>query len=211
MCEVVLVATSNTKIDDLYRDGLNRQRFLPALSLLHQHCDEIQIQAERDYRLGKPLALHAYVYPLNARHQALMVQQFQALVSDGNIGGEIAVQSRMIPVVRSSQTVIWFDFDVICAMPRCQLDYIEIVDRFHTVFVSNIPVLNQGSSNTAVVLFMHLVDILYDRGIRLIISAAVPAAALYESGPMLTEFARTLSRLEEMQSDDYLSRRSLLN
>ena len=104
-----------------------------------------------------------------------------------------------------SQRVIWFDFDVICNLPRSQLDFLEIADRFDTIFVSNIPVI-AADDTTHVILFIHFVDVMYDRGIRLIISAAVAAEELYVQGPMLNSFQRTLSRLNEMQSADYLAR-----
>ncbi len=204
---VVLVATSNTKIDDLYLNGMNRERFLPALALLHQYCEEIMLHSSMDYRLGKPVTLHAYVHPLTMSNQQLLEEQFQSLAgTEVTPGGTIWVQSRLIPVVKSSSDVIWFDFNVICAMPRSQLDYIELADRFHTIFIANVPELGQLSSHTAVVLLIQLVDILYDRGIRLVISAAVDMSRLYASGPLRQEFTRTLSRLEEMQSDSYLSR-----
>lgn len=208
---VVIVATSNTKIDDLYRNGMNRERFLPAIELLHQHCDEIDLQSSVDYRLGKPTHLYAYVYPLNADNEQLLVKQFWALAVTASTDKTLSVQARTMEVVLKSETVVWFDFDAICAMPRCQLDYIELAERFHTIFVSNIPQLNAINTHTAVVLFIQLVDVLYDRGIRLIISATVPAHELYQSGPFSTEFVRTLSRLEEMQSEDYLNRHCVIN
>ncbi|PJD93549.1 MAG: cell division protein ZapE [Legionella sp.] len=204
---VILVATSNTKIDDLYLHGMNRERFLPALGLLHQYCEEIALHSSIDYRLGKPVTLHAYVYPLTANNQRLLEAQFHGLAeNDITLGGTILIQSRLISVIQSSQDIIWFDFNVICAMPRSQLDYLELADKFHTIFISNVPDLGQLASHTAVVLLIQLVDVLYDRGIRLVMSAAVEMHQLYLSGPMQQDFVRTLSRLEEMQSDSYLSR-----
>lgn len=203
---VVLVATSNTKINDLYRDGLNREAFLPTIALLHQYCDEIDLESSIDYRLGKSLHLHAYIFPLDDKCDQLFLQQFQSLASTSGRSDPISVQSRFISVVKVSESVVWFEFAMICDMPRCQLDYIELAERYHTIFVSDIPKLGEVSTNTPVVLFIQLVDVLYDRGIRLIISAAVSAQELYQSGPMLPQFARTLSRLEEMQSEDYLNR-----
>jgi len=207
---VVLVATSNTKIEDLYQNGMNRERFLPAIALLHQHCDEINLHSAIDYRLGKPVHLHAYIYPLTDQNTQILKQQFMNLAGALSSEHAISVQSRLIPVVLLSQTVIWFDFTTICGMPRCQLDYIELAERFHTIFVSNIPKLSDTEATTGVVLFMQLVDVLYDRGIRLIISATVPAQALYQTGPFLNPFSRTVSRLEEMQSEAYLSRHCVI-
>lgn len=203
---VVLIATSNTKIDDLYRKGMNRERFLPAIALLHQYCQEIDLNSHIDYRLGKPLHLHAYLYPLNQENDQLLAQQFQSLAVVAEAQTTITVQTRDISVVQLSQSVIWFEFEVLCAMPRCQLDYIELAQRYHTIFLSNIPKLSTAKTTTSVVLFIQLVDVLYDRGIRLIASAEVSIQELYQSGPFLSEFARTQSRLEEMQSEDYLDR-----
>lgn len=203
---VVLIATSNTKIDDLYQNGMNRERFLPAIGLLHQYCDEINLQSSIDYRLGKPVHLNAYVYPLDLQNQQLLAQQFETLAVVVSSDRSISVQSRLITVIKRSQTVVWFDFATICGMPRCQLDYIELAERYHTIFVSNIPKLSDSEATTGVVLLMQLVDVLYDRGIRLIISAAVSVQELYQFGPFLTAFSRTVSRLEEMQSEEYLAR-----
>ena len=203
---VVIVATSNTPIQNLYRNGMNRERFLPAIDLLQKYCNEIDLHTSIDYRLGKPVHLHAYLYPLNADNEQLLAQQFWSLAVTASTDKTISIQSRSIEVILQSETVIWFEFDTICAMPRCQLDYLELAEKYHTIFISNIPQLNTIMTNTAVVLFIQLVDILYDKGIRLIISAAVPAQDLYVSGPFSNEFARTLSRLEEMQSEAYLNR-----
>ena len=203
---VVLIATSNTKIDDLYQNGMNRERFLPAIALLHQYCEEINLKSSIDYRLGKPMHLHAYVYPLDPENQRLLDQQFQTLAVVVSSEKFILVQSRLITVIQLSQSVVWFDFATICGMPRCQLDYIELAERYHTIFVSNIPKLSDSEATTGVVLLMQLVDVLYDRGIRLIISAAVSVQELYQFGPFLTAFSRTVSRLEEMQSEEYLAR-----
>lgn len=207
---VILVATSNTKIEDLYRNGMNRERFLPAIALLHRYCSEINILSSVDYRLGRDLHLHAYFYPLNTENERALGEQFKMLACDVSVGGSITVQSRPISVVKVSQSVIWFEFATICAMPRCQLDYIELAERYHTIFVAHVPILDGENTSTAVILLIQLVDVLYDRGIRLIISAASALTDLYRTGPMKQEFSRTLSRLEEMQSEDYLARHCTL-
>ena len=112
----------------------------------------------------------------------------------------------MIPCVKCGDRAVWFEFDVICNLPRSQLDYLELADRFDTVFVSDIPQLTSNEVGR-VILLIHFIDVMYDRGIRLIVSAAVPIEQLYQSGELDKEFQRTLSRLNEMQSADYLSRR----
>lgn len=207
--QVVLVATSNTKIDDLYQNGLNRERFLPAIALLHHFCDEINLHSAVDYRLGKKIHIHAYLYPLTSLNSELLAEQFQELAGTVQTEKALLIQQRWIEVVALGQRGVWFDFTTICAMPRCQLDYIELAERYSTVVVSNIPQLTD--SNTGVILFIQLVDVLYDRGIRLLISAAVPVTQLYTAGPFLVTFQRTLSRLEEMQSEDYLNRHCQLS
>ncbi|MDP3706436.1 MAG: cell division protein ZapE [Legionellaceae bacterium] len=202
---VVLVSTANTRPDDLYLDGVGRERFLPAIALIKKHCHVVQLAEHRDYRVGRSPLSQAYLYPLNKAAETSLEEQFKSIAVHENDGGELCVQHRSIAVVKSSERAVWFEFDVICNLPRCQLDYLEIADRFDTIFVSNIPVLTEHDT-TRVVLLMHLIDVLYDRGIRLILSAAVCAKNLYVSGGMLKPFERTLSRLEEMQSIDYLNR-----
>ena len=204
--KVVLLATSNTKIDDLYRNGMNRERFLPAIALLHDNCDEMTLQSSIDHRLGKPVQLHAYIYPLNAVNKKIFAEQFSRLAMAPSSEKSIMVQSRPIAVTQLSDTAVWFNFDTICGMPRCQLDYIELSERYHCIFVANIPKLSDFAASTGVVLLMQLVDVLYDRGICLIISAAVAVTELYTSGPFVAAFSRTVSRLQEMQSKDYLLR-----
>ena len=207
---VVLVTTSNSVIDDLYRHGQNRERFLPTLALLHQHCDEAMLSSTLDYRVGRLGALESYMYPLTPEHMQVLVQQFEDMTVDARVGGDITIQHRSIAVVRVAKQVIWFDFSVICAMPRCQLDYIEIAERYHTLFISNIPILSHQPNNAGLVLFIQLIDVLYDRGVRLVALAASKAQDLYDSGPMIGPFARTLSRLEEMQSVDYIRGRCVI-
>src|SRR5690606_14637998 len=118
---------------------------------------------------------------------------------------ELFIQSRLIPCIRYGEKTVWFSFDVLCNLPRSQLDYLEIAERFDTVFLSNIPVLTSDKiANT--LLFIYLIDVLYDRGIQLIISAEAAIEGLYPQGSLYNEFQRTLSRLEEMKSIDYLKR-----
>jgi len=202
---VVLVATANTRPDDLYLNGVQRARFLPAIALIKADCQVMSLDEPRDYRLGRAPLLQAYLCPLNATSHAILAKQFLKLASENTKTSEITVQHRLISCVSLGEHVVWFEFNVICNLPRCQLDYLEIADRFHTVLLSNIPILT-ADNTTHVVLFIHFIDVMYDRGVRLIVSAAVPIEALYVSGPMRTEFQRTMSRLQEMQSEDYLLR-----
>ena len=203
--DVVLVATSNTAPDDLYLNGPQRERFLPAIALIKQHCQVYGLTEHCDYRLGRGVLEQAYLCPLNAKTQQEITDQFTAM--DMNVREEIdiTVQQREIRCVKCSDRAVWFRFNIICNLPRSQLDYLEIADRFDTVFVSDVPALTQNDT-TRVILLIHLIDVLYDRGLRLVMSAAVPLVELYQAGPMAKNFQRTLSRLEEMQSQDYLRR-----
>lgn len=202
---VVLIATSNTAPDNLYINGVHRERFLPAIDIIKQHCNVLPLAHPGDYRLGRVPLSNAYLTPLDkAAHQAL-TKQFSVLATHVMDKVDLMVQKRPIPCVKRGERVVWFDFNVICNLPRSQLDYLEIADRFDTVFVSDIPILTTNDTVRAILL-IHFIDVMYDRGIRLIVSAAVPVKQLYVQGEKLKEFQRTLSRLEEMQSDDYLRR-----
>ncbi len=203
--DIVLVATSNTRPDDLYLNGLQRARFLPAIDLLMRHCEVLVMADNRDYRLGRTPLLQAYLSPLNESTEHILTQQFEAIAMHVQNNVEINVQNRLIPCVKCSDRAIWFKFDVICHLPRSQLDYLEIADRFDTVFVSEIPALG-STDTTGALLLTNLIDVLYDRGTRLIVSAAVPIERLYPQGEVRKSFQRTMSRMQEMQSVDYLRR-----
>lgn len=202
---ITLVATSNTRPDDLYLHGVQRERFLPAIALIKSHCEVLRLENKRDYRLGRDTLLETYLYPLNEDTQQQMLHQFDAIVSAEQPPGMITIQNREIPYVKCKEDAIWFEFKVICNLPRSQLDYLEIADRFDTVFVSNMPAIGERDSIFAIML-IHFVDVMYDRGIRLILSADVPLVSLYRQGDMSPAFKRTFSRLQEMQSVDYRRR-----
>nr|HAT8714543.1 cell division protein ZapE [Legionella jordanis] len=202
---IILLATSNTAPDDLYRNGLHRERFLPAISLIKTHCEIIGLREERDYRLGRQSLHTAYVYPLNSDTERILEEQFNAISNPSESNGSLLIQHRSIPFKRRSQRAVWFDFDVICNLPRSQLDYLEIAEQFDTIFISGVPKLREQDTIFAILL-IHFIDVMYDRGIRVIISAAVPIEELYLKGEMMVSFKRTLSRLQEMQSVDYLKR-----
>ena len=203
---VVLVITSNTQIDALYAHGIHREQFLPAIALLKQHCTAVYLNNGHDYRLGRASIDHKYLHPLNSSVQAALVQDFFKLTHQHPAAFEVCVQKRLITCVAASNNVIWFSFQVLCNIPRCARDYLEIADHYCTVFLSDVPKLLEYDT-VKLVLLMHLVDVFYDRGTELIISAEVPLESLYVAGPMLDTFQRTLSRLQEMQADDFLKRR----
>lgn len=202
---VILVVSSNTRPDDLYLNGVHRERFLPAIEIIKSECEVLQIPAQKDYRMGHQPLMDAYLYPLAAQTEQAMERQFLLLTKDAEVNGSISVQSRDIPYLKYGGESIWFSFDVICNLPRSQLDYLELADRFNNIFVSGIPCLTVNHT-LQTIMFIHFIDVMYDRGINIIISAEVPIEALYVQGEMKDTFKRTLSRLMEMQSVDYLSR-----
>lgn len=200
---LVLVVTSNTRPDDLYLNGLQRVRFLPAIALMKQHCEVIDLTEHHDYRRGRTPWTKAYFCPLNKDAQTAMEEQYAEFAGGVSDNSPLNVQGRVIPYLKRSQRVVWFQFDVICNLPRSQLDYLEIANRFETVFISDIPVLTVSDTVRALLL-THLVDVMYDRKVRLILSAAAAIDALYVEGEVAVAFQRTRSRLQEMQSVDYI-------
>ena len=199
---VVLVATSNVPVDSLYQDGLHREQFLPTIDLLKEHCQICPLTGERHYRVGRHVSTKMYFSHASEDN----INQFN--VEFNQCAGEILdlktlnIQNRAVKVEKCGEHAVWFKFDEICNVPRCSLDYLELSNRYPIIFVSDIPVLTPDDL-VAVTLFMHFIDIMYDRKIKLILFAAGPISGLYPEGPLLNEFQRTLSRLEEMQSFDY--------
>jgi cell division protein ZapE len=206
---VTLVATSNVPPQDLYRDGLQRQRFVPALALLERHMDVLRIAGTTDYRLRQ--LTHAGVYLPSAAtdSSARLEALFQRLADhDAQHGGTIEIAGRPIAVIRASAAVVWFDFAALCAGPRSQADYIEIAREYGSVMVSDVPVFDPLHEDEAR-RFIALVDEFYDRNVNLIVSAAAAPEALYRGERLGALFARTASRLTEMQSEAYLAREHL--
>lgn len=200
---VTLVTTANTAPADLYRNGLQRQRFLPAIALLEQNTTVMQLQSNQDYRLRIQKPVDTYFYPLNDAAYAHMQQSFDYYAQDSNVIHErLEIDGRSITVVGCKNKTVWFDFDVICSSPRSQMDYLAIAHRFNTVLISNIPQIKSEQDNFATY-FIKLVDIFYDARVRLIISAQVPVYEIYPHGRLRAEFQRTESRLIEMQGDEY--------
>ncbi len=203
---VSLVATSNVPPQELYRGGLQRRRFLPAIELIERHTEVLEVAGTTDYRLRR--LTHAGTYLASDAPDC--AQRLQALFDElaghsAAAGGSIDIEGRPIPVVRHSHGAVWFEFAALCAGPRSQDDYIEIAREFGSVIVQNVPVLDGLLENEAR-RFIALVDELYDRGVNLIVSAAAPAARLYRGERLALEFRRTASRLAEMQSAEYLAR-----
>lgn len=200
---MVLVTTSNTPPEELYRNGLQRQRFIPAIKLLQQQQHVIHLTAEEDYRMRPQISAESYFYPLNAEAEKNLHDNFCYYAGHAGFEGEtLYIHERPIKTVRCSQEVVWFDFKDICNIPRSQLDYLEIARLFRVVIVSNIPQIAALQKSLARYL-INLVDVLYDARRKLIISAEMPPEAIYPEGELAGEFKRTYSRLIEMQGKEY--------
>ena len=203
---VTLVATSNVEPKNLYRDGLQRARFLPAIAAIEKHCKVLELTSPQDYRLRALSQAPVYHQPLGAPADAALQQAFARLATAAHDPRpSLAINDREIPLRHRAGDVIWFDFDALCRGARAAPDYIEIAQTFHTVIVSGVPAFGANDENEAR-RFVHLVDELYDRGVKLILSAAAPPTALYHGQRLRLEFERTGSRLIEMQSQAYLQR-----
>ncbi|MGV6806679.1 MAG: cell division protein ZapE [bacterium] len=205
---VTLVATSNIEPKYLYKDGLQRQRFLPAIDMLYRHTDIINVDGGVDYRLRTLTHVELYHFPLDDGADKSLSESFRQLApAEGEIEEPASLEllGRELPVRMLCEDVLWIDYAVICDGPRSQNDYIEIAREFHAVLVSSVEQMGEGRDDQAR-RFINMVDEFYDRGVKLIISAAVPMDELYSGGKLTFEFQRTLSRLQEMQSREYLAR-----
>ena len=200
---VGFVMTSNFPPDGLYPDGLHRDRILPAIDLLKERLDVLQIDAGIDYRKRAMLRIDAYVTPGGAAADAVLRAAFERIAETDDDDPVLEIEARRIRARRRAGGVVWFDFAVLCGGPRSQNDYLEIAAQFHTVLLSNIPRMSAGQASEAR-RFTWLVDVLYDHLVNLIASAEAPPEGLYVAGALTNEFARTVSRLHEMQSREYL-------
>jgi cell division protein ZapE len=202
---VTLVATSNVPPQELYRHGLQRSRFLPAIAQLELHTEVVHVGGETDYRLRLLERAEIYHTPLDAAAEAGLAALFAAAApEDTHNRGPLRVLGREIPVRCRADGVAWFDFAQLCGGPRSQADYIEIARSFHSVLVSGVPRFTADNENEAR-RFIALVDEFYDRGVKLVLSAEGPPTDLYHGERLAFEFQRTASRLEEMRSTAYLA------
>lgn len=202
---VTLVATSNIAPRDLYRGGLQRQQFLPAIDLLERHTEVVHVDGLADYRLRVLETAYTWQVPPGPAADANLERYFGKMAA-GPVGHatHLEILGRGIPVRRQAEGIVWFDFAALCDGPRSAEDYIEIARSFQTVLVSGIPPLD-GTRENAARRFIALVDELYDRRVNLIASAALPIARIYSGSRLKAEFERTSSRLLEMQSIEYLA------
>ena len=201
---VGFVTTSNFHPDGLYPNGLHRDRILPAIELLKQKLAVINVDNGTDYR-GRALThIDLYHTPLGPTADAAMQAAFEQLAEAHDEDPALQIESREIKAVRRAGGVVWFDFRTLCVTPRSQNDYLELATRFHTLMLSNVPQMGVQQASEAR-RFTWLVDVLYDRRVKLVMSADVMPDELYVQGPMSHEFPRTVSRLGEMQSQEFLA------
>lgn len=203
---VVLVATSNIQPDGLYKDGLQRARFLPAIGLLNKYTDVVNVDGGVDYRLRTLEQASLYHTPLGPEAREALGKFFWNLVPDRDAISEnvdIEVEGRCILALKEAEDVVWFDFASICDGPRSQVDYIELACEYHAVIVENVPVLRSRNDDLAR-RFIYMVDEFYDHNVKLILSAELPIHELYAGHRLKFEFERTVSRIQEMQSKEYL-------
>lgn len=205
---VTLVATSNIIPDDLYKDGLQRTLFLPAIDLLKKHTRIMNVDGGIDYRLRTLKQVEIFHTPLDDAAEVSLEASFNRLAPDPQETRSdcpLDVLGRTIRARKVCDDVGWFTFHSLCDGPRSQNDYIEIARCFHAVLISNVPVFH-GKNDDMARRFINLVDEFYDRQVKLLMSAEAPIEQLYQDGKLSFEFRRTVSRLQEMQSEDYLAR-----
>jgi len=201
---VTLLTTSNIEPNNLYRDGLQRAKFLPAIALLERHCEVLRLASAHDYRLRALTAAGVYFTPLGERAEHALGACFERIAAGMPGVAAIEINGRDIPVQRQADGVIWFAFDALCEGPRAVADYIELAQSFHTVLISGVPQFTPQMEDPAR-RFVNLVDEFYDRGVNLVLSAATPITELYDGERLRAEFARVESRLIEMGSREYLA------
>ena len=201
---VVMVITSNRPPDDLYKDGLQRERFVPFIGEIKNRLDVLELNSDRDYRLGRKRGMQVYYSPLNGASEDAMIQCFERLTGGVDARPEtLVVHGRSWTVPRAADGCAWFGFDELCGKPLGASDYLELATQYHTVLVSDVPLLSPANRDAAK-RFVTLIDALYEHKVTFLCSSAAPPQDLYPSGDGAFEFQRTVSRLMEMQSEEYL-------
>ncbi|MFV1985495.1 MAG: cell division protein ZapE, partial [Thiohalomonadales bacterium] len=200
---VTLFGTSNVKINDLYKNGLQRDLFLPTIDYLNKNTIEFELLASEDFRLIQ--LEKSGTYHTEGDHKKIMTAHFESLAPTSSIqSGNITINYRTIDTIALSDDVVWFDFKSVCMRALAAPDYLEIAQIFHTVLISNVPVLTE-SEDDAAKRFIHLIDALYDHRVKVVISASVLPFKIYTGKRLKFAFERTISRLTEMASKKYLS------
>ena len=200
---VSFVMTSNYQPDTLYPDGLHRDRMLPTIALLKERLDVMNVDSGNDYRKRALEQVQAYLTPLNATTDKALRDSFARIADTKDEDPHVDIEGRNLKSLRRAGGVIWFDFNTLCGGPRSQNDYLEIASRFHTVILSSIPSMSASMSSEAR-RFTWLIDVFYDNKVKLIMSAEVAPELLYTQGTLSNEFHRTVSRIIEMQSKEYM-------
>ena len=200
---VSFVMTSNYQPDTLYPDGLHRDRMLPTIALLKEKLDVLNVDSGNDYRKRALEQVEAYVTPLCAATDQRLREAFIRIAEVSDEDAHINIEGRDLRALRRAGSVIWFDFATLCGGPRSQNDYLEIASRFHTVILSSVPAMSAAMSSEAR-RFTWLIDVFYDNKVKLIMSAEVSPEQLYTQGTLSNEFHRTVSRIIEMQSREYM-------
>jgi cell division protein ZapE len=201
---VSFVMTSNYEPGTLYPEGLHRDRILPAIALLKEKLDIVNVDAGIDYRKRALEQVHAYHTPSDAVADHALREAFAALADTEDEDPRIHIEAREIRALRRAGSVVWFDFATLCGGPRSQNDYLELASLFHTLVLSGVPCMSAAMSSEAR-RFTWLIDVLYDHKIKLIMSAEVEPEQLYTEGALANEFHRTVSRIIEMQSYEYMA------
>lgn len=208
--KVTLITTSNTHPDNLYRDGLHRSRFLPAIKSIKENCEIYELNSAQDYRLRTLEQLEIFIIGKGNQGIKELESNFTELTNgEFQDGQKIKILGREINTIKLAQGSLWVSFKEICEGPRSAKDYIEVCSEFHTLFVSNVPIM-KGSNDDSARRFIALVDECYERNVNLILSMETELQQIYSGERLLEPFKRTISRLEEMRSKEYLSRPHLI-
>jgi cell division protein ZapE len=203
---ITLIATSNRIPDDLYINGLQRERFLPAIKLIKQHTQVLNLSGDTDHRLALLEQTDVYYTPLSQTTQHKLERRME-LLATGPIEKDVVLDilNRKVHTIACANEIVWFDFDILCNTPRAAQDYIVLAEDFHTILISNVPIMDEYLDDKAR-RFIYLIDELYDKSVKLIISAEALPENLYTGKMLRFAFNRTRSRLIEMRSEEYLSK-----
>jgi len=202
---VTLIATSNVAPDDLYKNGLQRAKFLPAIESLKEHSLTVHVEGDRDFRLRLLQRSEIFLHPLNTHAESSLNSAFKDMAPGGSLDTSLKINDRSLNARQRSDGIIWFDFKELCEQATSTADYIEIARAFNTVLLSRVPLMDECNAD-ATRRFINLIDEFYDRNVKMLISAANPINKLYTGNRLAFEFQRTTSRLTEMQSNTYLAK-----